>query len=329
MNQFPAIRSRQPHREAWSKERLLHERAVALGNAIDRSTQKTYNSALNSYLNFVRLHDMPVDPNPESLSLFTVYMAHHINPKSVASYLTGILQQLEPYFPAVREARRSPLVTRTLKGCLRLKGVSVKRKRALTLEDLGIVIDALTQSSLHNDRLFLAMILTGFFALLRLGEMTFSNDKQLRNPRKLSKRSSVVITNDQYEFDLPAHKADRFFEGSRIIVRKDQFKHNPLTHFLNYLNSRDNLFPWASPLWLTTAGTVPTRHFFMNRLTTFFKDNVGGHSMRAGGATSLAEHGVPPSIIQPMGRWASDAFLIYIRKNPALVQALLYAGRDP
>jgi hypothetical protein len=49
--------------------------------------------------------------------------------------------------------------------------------------------------------------------------------------------------------------------------------------------------------------------------------------MRAGGATSLAEHGVPPSIIQPLGRWSSQAFLIYIRKSPALIQAMLYSDR--
>jgi hypothetical protein len=49
--------------------------------------------------------------------------------------------------------------------------------------------------------------------------------------------------------------------------------------------------------------------------------------MRAGGATSLAEHGISPSLIQAMGRWSSDAFLVYIRKNPALIQALLYAQR--
>jgi hypothetical protein len=47
--------------------------------------------------------------------------------------------------------------------------------------------------------------------------------------------------------------------------------------------------------------------------------------MRAGGATALAEHGVPPHIIQACGRWVSDAFLIYIRKNPTLLQGFLFA----
>jgi len=46
--------------------------------------------------------------------------------------------------------------------------------------------------------------------------------------------------------------------------------------------------------------------------------------MRAGGATSLAEAGVSPEIIQATGRWATDTFKIYIRKNPVLLQAMLF-----
>ena len=41
------------------------------------------------------MHDLPVDLTEETLSFFAVYMAHHINPKSVNNYLTGIVQQLE------------------------------------------------------------------------------------------------------------------------------------------------------------------------------------------------------------------------------------------
>ena len=66
--------------------------------------------------------------------------------------------------------------------------------------------------------------------------------------------------------------------------------------------------------------------YVMKRLRTFFQKDVGGQSMRAGGATTLAEHGIAPSIIQATGRWSSEAFLIYIRKHPALIQGLLYAN---
>ena len=321
-----AIRSRQPARTAWSREKLLRERAIALGQAIDKSTLKSYSSALNSYLNFVRIHDLPVEPTADTLSFYTVYMCHLLVPDTVSNYLSGLCQQLEPYFPDVRTIRHSLLVKRTLKGCRRLRGVATKRKRALTFDDLYLVHNTLNNSTSHDDRLFLAMLFTGFFALMRLGELSFPNDKQLQNWRKVTKRSSIVIANDQYEFHLPCHKADPFFEGNRIIVKKQQYCNiDPLSTFTSYLLSRDRLFPLSSPLWLTSRGTVPTRYFFMSRMKWFFQADIGGQSMRAGGATSLAEHGVPPSLIQLIGRWSSDAFLIYIRKNPVLIQALLYS----
>lgn len=255
-------------------------------------------------------------------------MSHHIDPKSVLNYLSGICQQLEPYFANVRSARRSPLVERTMKGCLRLQSSPTKRKRALTFEDLLKVVNNLANSTSHDDLLFKAMLLTGFFALMRLGELTFPNETHLRNWKKITKRSSVVVTPDQYEFLLPAHKADPFFEGNRIIVKKEQRCHiNPLSIFRSYLSSRDRRFPLSSPLWVLQNGAVPTRQFFITRLRGFFDKDIAGQSMRAGGATSLAEHGVSPALIQFMGRWSSDAFFIYIRKNPVLIQALLYSNR--
>ena len=97
-------RARQPVREVWSREWLVHERAIALGHVIDQSTLSNYSSALNSYLNFVKLHDLLVEPTPETLSFYTVYMSHHINPRSVNTYLSGISQQLEDHFPTIKEA---------------------------------------------------------------------------------------------------------------------------------------------------------------------------------------------------------------------------------
>ena len=46
--------------------------------------------------------------------------------------------------------------------------------------------------------------------------------------------------------------------------------------------------------------------------------------MRAGGATALVKHSVPPHIIQACGWWAADGLLIYIRKNPTLLQGFLF-----
>ena len=171
-----AVRSRQRNRVAWTREHLTRERSLALGQAIDTSTWKNYGSALNSYLTFIRIHDFPIEPTPDTLSFFIVYMCHHINPSSVDTYLSGICQQLEPYFPSVRDARKSMLCKRTLVGCKRLRGVPVKRKAALSMDDLRHVVAHYSNSNSHDDLLFVSQLLTGFFALMRLGELVVPDD---------------------------------------------------------------------------------------------------------------------------------------------------------
>ena len=325
------VRSKQRHRLAWTRERLLRERAIALGQAIDLSTWKNYGSALNSYLSFVRIHNLPVEPTAESLSFFIVFMCHHIKPDSVDTYLSGICQQLEPYYPSVREIRKSIICKRTLAGCKRARGTPTNHKRALTLHDLQIVIDHYATSTSHDDLLFLSQLLTGFFALMRLGELTISDDKSLFDHRKITSRTSVSLSNNDYRFFLPSHKADKFFEGNTVIVQHHVGQIDPLSFFKRYLKSRDNLFPFLPDLWLRADGSRPSRSFFIRRMRLFFSEDIGGQSMRAGGATSLAENGVTPHLIQAIGRWASSAFQIYIRKNAVLLQALLFgrAVHDP
>jgi len=220
----PTVRPRQRKCEHWSLERLRHERALALGEAIDLSTRQNYGSALNSYLNFILLHELPVEPTDDMLSLYTVWASSYIEPRSVDSYLSGICHQLESYFPDIRTARSSPLVKRTLRGCKRMKSSPINRKCALTLEDLGRVINYYSKSTLHNDILFVAMLLTGFFALLCLGELTLPNDKSIRDWKKVMRRDTVHVCHDSYGFHLPHHKADRYFKGNHIIVRHDQLK---------------------------------------------------------------------------------------------------------
>jgi hypothetical protein len=108
--------SRQPHRELWSLERLNYERSILLGMSIDTSTASAYSSALNSYLTFCKMHGLPVEPTPQTLSYYTTFQSFHINPKSVNSYLSGVCNQLEAFFPDVRKNCTSTLVTRTLAG---------------------------------------------------------------------------------------------------------------------------------------------------------------------------------------------------------------------
>ena len=127
-----------------------------------------------------------------------------------------------------------------MKGYLRLYSTPIKRKCALTTSDLSKVILNLANSTEHDDLLFQTMLLSGFFTLMHLGELTFPNNVNLHNWRKVTKRSTVKISTDQYEFHLPSHKADPFFEVNHILIKSQQYCDiNPLTAFTIYLDSHD------------------------------------------------------------------------------------------
>ncbi len=321
-------RSRQPKREPWSRERLVLERSIALSHTLDPSTRLTYSSGLNSYIEFVTIHDFPIEPTPDTLSFFVVFMSHHIDPRSVDSYLSGICSTLEPYFPNVRQARSSRLVAQTLKGCKKTRSKPIQRKRALSVDDLRRAVSSLPRSPSHDDLLFIAQLLTGFHALLRLGELVWPDNRALRSFRKLTLRTSLSLSSSAYEFLLPAHKADPLFEGNHVIVRASITAPNPLPHFTSYLHSRDRLFPVRAELWLKADGSVPTRAWFIRRLRVLFPKEIAGHSMRAGGATSLAAAGISPTAIQAAGRWSSSAWQCYIRQHPVVLHAMLFNGRS-
>lgn len=305
-------------------DRLINERSISLGYSLDSSTFGAYTSALNSYLTFCDLHHLPVDPTPDTLSFYIVFLSSHINPKSVNSYLSGISRQLEPFFLDVRFNRKTTLVTRTMAGCMRRFGTPVKRKAPLSRSNLELAISRIGITPSHDDALFLALLLSGFYGLLRLGELVFPDKLVLRNYRKIPLRHTVQLFNNQFSFFLPSHKADRTFEGNTIVIQKISTVSDPHSRFLSYLSSRDALFPLNPELWLTSRGTVPTRHWFMSRLRAFLPPQFAGHSMRAGGATSLAETGANLATIQAVGRWNSDAFQVYIRKNPVILHALIF-----
>ncbi|EJD45971.1 hypothetical protein AURDEDRAFT_29697, partial [Auricularia subglabra TFB-10046 SS5] len=246
------------------------------------------------------MHNFSTEPTTDTLSFYITYMSHHIKPSSVESYLSGICNQLEPFYPRVRDARTAPIVRKTLAGMKKLRGGQVKRRHPIGVTDIRRIVTTLHASPQHDDLLFLAQLLTGFFALLRAGELVWPDNTAKQDERKLTWRHSAIAHDTHYEFFLPGHKADRFFEGSRIIVQRLDAIEDPYMPFAAYLKSRDARFRFKPELWLRDDGSIPTYSWFRRRLAQFFPDNakIGGQSMRAGGATRLAELGATDDRIQ-------------------------------
>jgi hypothetical protein len=323
-----SARARQPVREPWPLERLLEQRTIALGMALENSTANTYQSHFNSYLTFCNAHNFPLDPTPDTLSFFIVYMSTFIKPQSIRTYLSGIVSTLEPFFPEVRKNRTSTLVARTLTGCIKMRGSSASRKLPFSASDLQLLYNIYGTSLQHDDLLFLCITFTGFHGLMRLGELVMHDNPKLRSIHKAIKRYSVMFHNDpqHFSFTLPMHKADRLYEGSTIVIEQRDSDLDPLAIFRRYLGSRDRLHKWHPLLWLRESGVPPSRSWYIQRLRGHFSPDYAGHSLRSGGATALALANVPSERIRLAGRWSSDTFQIYIRKNPILLNAIISGG---
>lgn len=171
----------------------------------------------------------------------------------------------------------------------------------------------------YDDRLFFALLVTGFFGLLRVGELTDPNNPRLINRETTIRRDSLTLTQHSASFVLPASKTDKVLTEHKVSVHSNKSSNDPVTAITLYVELRDQRFKDSPWLWVTSDGEPPTRRWFISRLQRHLCTNVGGYSMRAGGAAVLAKHGMNFDVIQDIGRWPDDAFRNYISKHPLLL----------
>ncbi|KAH7913464.1 hypothetical protein BJ138DRAFT_1146041, partial [Hygrophoropsis aurantiaca] len=311
--------SRQPIRESWSRERLEHERAIALAFA------DSYSSSLDTYLRFCALHHIDPEPTPDTLSHFAASLLPLIGQKYLKSDISDIVSDLKPFYPQLRTIRSSVIVKRTLSGSRhRLRGL-IKRKVPLMKPDILRVTQELPRPWSFDDTLFIVLLQIGFFGLLRIGDLVRPDDPA-RQSFRIPFRLTASVNSEALQFRIRHTITEGSNEGDLIQVRRNLLDSDldPLDLFRAYLQARDNRFPIHPYLWIRFDGTIPDRAWFMQRLRGFFEASVGGYSLRAGGATSLAVAGMSIAEIQELGRWSPDTWERYILKNPGLLQTVLF-----
>ena len=154
---------------------------------------------------------------PTPLVFFVVFMSHHIKPQSIDAYLSGICNTLKPHFPHVCSTCNSSLVSHSLAGMRKLHcSTSSIQKPSLTPNDLSTLLSAFDSPS-HNNFLFLAMLFTGFTALLCLGEMTISNSPTKHSSKKIPACHTLSLLPAQFSFHLPFTKLITFIKAVKLL----------------------------------------------------------------------------------------------------------------
>ncbi|KAJ7504018.1 hypothetical protein B0H11DRAFT_1905899 [Mycena galericulata] len=97
--------------------------------------------------------------------------------------------------------------------------------------------DEISRSSDYDDCLFLALLLNGFHAPLRLGERKYPDEVKLG----CAKSATASYIQGAYSYMLSGHKADGFVDGNKILKKGPW---DPYAPFISFPASRDNLHPY-------------------------------------------------------------------------------------
>ena len=184
----------------------------------------------------------------------------------------------------------------------------------------------------------------GTFALLRISEFTVPNDyapsdinfKPLvlrwRNIEWYNQDGKRIIMIDgsfpeeptEYRLLLPASKTDPFRKSVTIRV----FTPMAVEALRNLAELVGQNMGYNDPIFINGVTRCPyTRSQLIDALRRDLENcglqssRYNGHSFRRGGAQTLAEAGISEDVIKLMGRWLSDAYLLYIKTPPEVIRA--------
>lgn len=134
----------------------------------------------------------------------------------------------------------------------------------------------------------------------------------------ISAPSSVLL-------HIKASKTDPFCEGCNLLLPCTGGTLCPVTSLSAYLHIRGNR---PGPLFVFTDGSPLSRLHVTNWLHRILTDagvqgSYSSHSFRIGAATTTSAAGLLDSLIRTLGRWSSDAYLVYVRTSQDTLNSCL------
>lgn len=240
---------------------------------------------------------LPATPN--MIEAYLKECAPHYNPRTLVRRVTALRQwhKLKQF----DDPTKSLLVSKTLRGILRLHGKPRKQAPALRLKELDqMMVFAKENPSLINTR-NRALLLLGFFGAFRRSELVSLTWEQ------------ICFVGDGMTIILPRSKTDQLGEGQRCIIPFGNDLRCPVRALLEW---RDAIKQFEGPIFrrITKTGKIGDNalsdryvnkviHQMAKSIGLPHADQMSSHSLRRGFATESARLGSSLPAIQRHGRW--------------------------
>lgn len=290
--------------------------------ALEVSTQSSYASGVKAYDQFCDSHGITADdkwpPSPETLMGFATHLrrVRKVRSETVRNYVSAV-RSLCVDIGASTDSFYNPTLVRLLEGMRRLEKDDNQTPRSprlpITVSLLNKMIPEMPSSI--EGTMIKACASCGVYGLMRSGEMSYKGKRY-----HILRRSDVTWHANSLEIRLRNSKTDYLRQGVTIRLSANGSASCPFRLLRNAWNRATNqcldaaLFQTQSggPLHYKTLLLAIKRSIAALGIT----GNYGGHSLRAGGATTLALMGYPDSLIKILGRWKSLSYQRYIQLDP-------------
>jgi hypothetical protein len=220
------------------------------------------------------------------------------------------------------------IVRRSQIGLAKLSTHVVSRKKAILTHQVVGILAALRQvmGDTADLRCLVAAIQLGFQGLCRKSEYSETYDR----PFKVS--TSLTMADVQFRpsreqpevavIQLKKTKTDRFLQvqPELILPMDNKAPVNACNALKQMLDNTDvPTSEWGNTALFQYRG-APLRGDLVHRTVQtcmgamgLRAQDFGTHSLRAGGATALADAGCPEVVLKALGRWSSECYRLYVR----------------
>ena len=138
-------------------------------------------------------------------------------------------------------------------------------------------------------------------------------------------RSDITVHSLHLNVHVKVSKADPFHNGSNLIIHATGSSICPVRAMTKYLDTTTHnnkpLFIFCDGSYLTRSSLTSVLRALLGR-SSIDISRYSSHSFRIGAATTVAAANVPDWLIKAMGRWASDAYQVYIKTGRESLRAV-------